>query len=103
MKERELREIAECVYCEKPFGHTQLPSFWRVTLEHFILDMPALQRQSGLAMFMGNAVLAEVMGPNETLARRLVEHKATVCANCFDEHLQPLLDKMTAPEMEPDE
>jgi hypothetical protein len=66
MKEKELREAATCIICGKPFGHTGLPLFWRVTIQRFGVDMGAVKRQTGLTMMLGgNALLASVMGPDE--------------------------------------
>lgn len=65
MKENQLREVAMCAVCGKPFGHTGLPLFWRVTIERFGVDLNAIRRQDGLAMMMGSSALAQVMGADE--------------------------------------
>lgn len=83
MKEKELREIANCALCGKPFGHTGLPLFYRVTIERFKVDMGAVDRQQGLGMMLGNASLASVMGTNEDMAESIMEPiKITVCEHC---------------------
>lgn len=91
MKEKELRELATCSACNKPIGHTKLPLFWRVTVERFGLDHGALQRQQGLAMHMGNAALAAVMGPNEDLAKPVMEPVVlSLCETCALECRTPV-------------
>lgn len=48
----------------------QGPIFYRVTVEQFVLDARAIERQAGLAMMLGSAVVAAVMGPDEDIAKR---------------------------------
>lgn len=83
MKERELRQIADCKKCGKPFGHTGLPVFWRVTVERHGVDLRAVRRQDGLAQFMGNAALAQVMGPDEEMTKPMMQPVTlTLCETC---------------------
>lgn len=83
MKEKELREHTDCTLCKKPIGKTGMPLFWVVELQRFGLDLNALQRNAGLAMQLGSVQLAEVMGPNEDLAKPIMEKKKiTVCEDC---------------------
>jgi hypothetical protein len=82
MKERELRDIANCEMCGKPFGHTGLPLFWRVTVERFGVDQNAARRQDGLAAIIGSS-LAMHMGPDEDIAKPMMDPvKVTLCENC---------------------
>lgn len=62
MKEKELREHADCSICGKPIGNSGLPLFWKVTVERFGLNVDAVKRQQGLGMMLG-AHIAMVMGP----------------------------------------
>ncbi len=90
MKEAELRKHTTCSLCKKPIGHTKLPLFWRVTVERFGIDVQAVQRQHGLTLMIG-APLAAVMGPDETMARPLMEPKVlTVCETCACERDLPI-------------
>lgn len=83
MKEAELRKHANCSICQKPIGASGWPLFWRVTLEHFGLNAPAVQRQTGLAMFLGSPALAAVMGPDEEMASPVMEPVTiTACETC---------------------
>lgn len=83
MKEAELRAAATCALCRKPFGHTGLPLFWRVTIERFGVDVRATRRQDGLAQMLGNTALASVMGPGEEMAGLIAEPTTiTVCEEC---------------------
>lgn len=60
-----------------------LPLFWRVTVERFGIDMQAVQRQHGLGMMLGNGAIAAIMGPDEDLAKPMMEPKTiTVCEDC---------------------
>ena len=82
MKEQELRENSYCAMCHKPIASSGIPMFWRVTVEHFGLNMPALQRQHGLGMMLGGT-LARAMGPDEDLAEPVIDPvKLPICENC---------------------
>lgn len=90
MKEAELRQHATCSLCSKPIGHTRLPLFWKVTVERFGIDMQAVQRQHGLGLMIG-APLAAVMGPDETMAKPVMDPKVlTVCETCACERCLPV-------------
>jgi len=83
MKEKELREIAKCEICGKPFGHTNLPMFFRIQIERWGLNIDAVTRQQGLTMVLGgSAKLAMVMGPNEDMAEKMFSKEITVCMEC---------------------
>ena len=89
MKESELRESAICGECEKGFGHTGLPLFWRITIERFGVDMAATKRQDGLAMMLGSSMLANAMGTNEDLTKPMMDPvKVTLCEDCI---MKPIL------------
>lgn len=45
------------------------PVFYRVTVETCCLDQRAIQRQAGLEMVIGNAAIAQAMGPDEDFAK----------------------------------
>lgn len=90
MKEAELRQHTTCSMCKKPIGHTKLPLFWRVTVERFEIDLVAVQRQTGLGFMLGPD-LASVMGPDETMARPVMDPKVlTVCETCACERDLPI-------------
>lgn len=92
MKEAELRTHATCSLCSKPIGHTRLPLFWKVTIERFGIDMQAVQRQHGLGLMVG-AQLASVMGPDETMAKPVMDPKVlTVCENCACARRMPVAE-----------
>jgi hypothetical protein len=83
MKEAELRLYAECSICHKLIGHTGLPLFWRVTVERFGIKADPVRRQTGLAMAMGSAELAQVMGPDEEMTMPLLEKiTLSICELC---------------------
>lgn len=90
MKERELRKHAKCDLCGKGIGHTGLPLFWRITVERFGINMPAVQRQTGLAMMIGGP-LASIMGPDEDMAQSVMEAATlTVCESCATDKALPV-------------
>ncbi len=86
MKEKELRQLSTCSFCnEKLFANNVVPMFWTMKVSQYILDTAALQRQTGLEMMMGGAAgLAQVMSPNEDLAKEIGEEKTlSVCMECM--------------------
>lgn len=83
MKEKELREHVDCSICKKPIGKTGMPIFWVVEMQRFGLDLNALRRNTGLAMQLGSVQLAGIMGPDEDLAKPIMEKKKiTACEDC---------------------
>lgn len=83
MKQAELRKHATCALCTKPIGHTGLPLFWRVTIERFGIDLNAVRRQDGLAAFLGHSGLAVAMGPDDDMAKAMMEPLTlTACESC---------------------
>lgn len=93
MKERELRQHAECDVCHRKIGEARVPLFWRVTAERFGLDLNAMRRQTGLAMMLGGHVgLASVMGPDEDMAKPVMDKVTlTVCEDCACDHTGRLM------------
>lgn len=83
MKEKELREIAECRLCKKPFGASGIPIFYRVKVETYVADLSAIARQAGFTQSLGgSAALALVMGPDENMAELVDTEHVTVCGAC---------------------
>ena len=83
MKERELRDLALCAGCGKKSGHTGVPLFTRIKIERFGIKLGAVQRQDGLASFLGSSMLANVMGTDEDLAISVADEVVTsICSEC---------------------
>jgi hypothetical protein len=84
MRQMELREHAECSLCKRPVGHTGLPLFWRVRIDRFGIDFGAMRRYAGfIALLGGHAGLAHAMGPDEELAKPMMDTVTlTICEEC---------------------
>lgn len=84
MKERELRERADCALCGRKIGQASFPTFYVFKVSRFMLDFGAMKRQAGLEQFFdGHVALAQAMGPNEDLATEIMsEQTLTVCEDC---------------------
>lgn len=79
-------EIKPCCKCGKGVMHTGLPLFWQLTIQRMQIDVSAVRRQHGLEMMMGNALLAFHMGPQEDMAKPLLEaHTVWLCEACATE------------------
>jgi hypothetical protein len=87
MKEKELRELAECKMCGKPIGACGIPLFYKVTVSRYGLRADALKRQAGMEMMMnGNVAIAQAMGRNENLAECVMKEKTfSICEACAGE------------------
>lgn len=106
MKEDELRQHAECSICGHKVGEAFSPFLYRVTVEHYVLNTQAIQRQQGLTMMMGgHAGLARIMGPDEDLARKVTQGAITVCEGCSQSLETPIaqLMELALKDEEPDE
>lgn len=88
MKEQELRQHATCSLCRKKILEDGIPFFYRVTIEQFEIDLQAVRRKSGLGMML-NGYLAQVMGPDEDMAKPVNEiNTLAVCAMCASDERQ---------------
>lgn len=82
MKEKELRKIAQCWCCKKPFGNCGVLGFYRLKLEYFNINAEAIKRQDGLAVMLNSPFLAQVMGQDADIAKSLWIKEITICAIC---------------------
>lgn len=85
MKEAELRKHTKCSICGRKLGETSMPLlFWVVKARRYGVDLAAVQRQTGLTMMLGgSASLAQIMGPDEGMAKPLTDEVAlTICEEC---------------------
>ena len=76
-------ELKKCAYCGQGVMHSGSPVFYRVTVEHFLVDMGAVQRRHGLELMVGSPVLAAVMGPDEDIAKPFNKVESIVCLDCL--------------------
>jgi hypothetical protein len=87
MNEQELRDHAICAKCKQKIGHTGLPLFWTIKSIRHGIKADAMRRSTGLAMAMGSASLAMIMGPNEEMTQIMHESEVTICEECAMEHM----------------
>lgn len=71
--------------------HAGMPLFLRISVDRLGIDAGAVRRAHGLEQMMaGNAMLANIMGPNETLAKVIDgNHDMLICSECADKPLPP--------------
>lgn len=84
--------IQKCLLCGEGMMHNQWnPTFFRVTLERYVVDMQAVHRQAGFEQFIGSSpnpsphavAIANVMGPDEDLAKALGPIPIfNICGDC---------------------
>ena len=83
MKEIELRRHLKCDCCGNVINHSGIPIFWKVKVDRFMVDASAVNRQRGLGLFLGSQSLASVMGPDEDLAKSIMDpREITLCDEC---------------------
>lgn len=76
-----LREFEKCASCGRGMAAAGI-HFYRVEVEQLVLDQPAIQRQHGLEMMLGDAALASALGPDEDLAVSVGKGQGLLCAEC---------------------
>jgi hypothetical protein len=77
------RDFKPCLCCGKGVMHAGSISFYRVTIEHCVIDAREIQRAAGMEMMMGgNALIANIMGPDADLAKVLSENRGLLCQDC---------------------
>ncbi len=96
MKEAELRANPQCHRCGRLWGHTGLPIIHKMVIERHVLNLPAIQRQTGLAMMLGSARLASHMGPGEDMTVLVDSEVRYLCGHCLVEVTLPGLPSMEA-------
>jgi hypothetical protein len=75
------RDFTKCLGCGKGVAHAGHIAFYRIKLEHMIINPRAVQRQHGLEMMIG--ALAAHMGPDEDLAQAVgTPINGLVCQSC---------------------
>lgn len=88
MRESQLRKVSKCAVCGEGVGHTGLPLFYSLTIEHLGLNVQAIRRQDGLGMMLGSSVLASVMGADEEMTVPLGGPiQVSICETCITERI----------------
>src|SRR5262249_28495122 len=82
------KDFKPCALCCKGVMHAGHILFLRVTMYRIGFRRDAVQRAQGMELMMGgNALLANIMGPNEDLAECLDGRRdLLVCGACLDKH-----------------
>jgi len=77
-------DVQNCACCRKGVAHGGNILFYQLRLARFGLDLGAVRRQQGLEQMLGGcARLADVMSPDEDLARPVSDElQVWVCEPC---------------------
>lgn len=75
-------DMQPCRLCNRGVMHAGGMAFHRVTIERFVIMLPAVRRQHGLELQIGS--LARHIGPDEDMARSAPELRTTalICDSC---------------------
>jgi len=82
------RDFKPCCLCGKGVMHAGHVLFLRLSIERLGIRADRVQRAYGMELLMGgNALLANVMGPDEDLAEVIdSQQNLLVCGSCLDKH-----------------
>lgn len=84
------KDFKPCVMCGKGVMHSGSPLFLRINVERFGIDRRAVERAHGMELIIGNPTLANIMGPDEDLAKEIDSQKdMLLCHPCALEPLPP--------------
>lgn len=81
-------DVQKCLLCGEGIAHNQFnPTFFRVTLERFVVDFKTVMQQHGSELSMGGgqqgAALNSILGTDPDLAHTLPAIKPfLVCGDC---------------------
>jgi hypothetical protein len=83
------RHLKKCAFCDKGVMHDGNLVFYRVSLSYMLVDVGAVQRQTGLEMMMGAAAaLAQHMGPDEDIAHEVSRTgEVLICLECANTNI----------------
>jgi len=77
------RDLKPCSLCGKGLAHSHSLNFYRVSIEMHVLNIPAIRRQAGLEMLIGNVTIANAMGLDENMTIELTRREpALLCFDC---------------------
>lgn len=76
------KDFKPCLLCGKGMMHAGSITFFRITIERHLIDVRAVERAHGMELLMGDAKLANVMGPNEALAKQIDTNTVLICEPC---------------------
>ena len=79
------QDFKKCVLCNQGMaGGGRNLTFYRVQIEHHVLDPRAIQRAHGMELMVGSPALANIMGADEALSKVLGDDvDVLVCQTCF--------------------
>ncbi|KKL52571.1 hypothetical protein LCGC14_2284120 [marine sediment metagenome] len=86
----------KCCACHQGVAHDGGISFYRLSVERFILNVRGIQQTAGLEMFFGGghtgAVLGDIMGANPDIAQPIFSKPLTLlmCEDCACMKPKPL-------------
>lgn len=75
-------EFKPCLSCGQGVMHSRNPVFYRLKIEHMIINSGAVQRAAGLEQMVGSPAIAFHMGPQEDLAAPLTTAEFLLCFDC---------------------
>ena len=87
------KDLEKCLVCGQGLMKCGSPMFYKIKIESMILDLKEIQQTAGLEQFFGGgvsgAVLADVMGPDPDLAKKVISYIALICMKCTIGAIEP--------------
>ena len=78
------KDFKSCHLCRKGVMHAGHPLFLQISVDRLGVDWNAVRRTHGIELMMsGNALLANIMGPNKDIAKVIDgNHDLLICMEC---------------------
>lgn len=87
------KDITKCACCERGVMQGGSLTFYKLTVEHHLVDIGAVRRQHGLELMMGHPGLASIMGPDEDLTTVIDRPRVVlVCQDCAAKSLLDIME-----------
>lgn len=94
-------DLKPCTCCDRGVCHDKSITFYRITVERFLVMENAVQRQHHFEQYMGNAAIAAVLSPNEDMAKRIGPGDTlTLCEECARDPLVVVFERIANRERE---
>ncbi len=91
-------EIEKCAACGRAVGHSNQLVFYQLKARYMMLDIGAIRRADGMEQMMGGgsfgAMIQQVMGRDEDLAKEVFNHSLCICQQCSITHSLAALIEM---------
>jgi len=77
-------DLKKCSTCGNGVMHEGIPVFYRFRMDTMGIQADAVRQQIGMEMMMGAAAaVAQVLGPDEVMAKQIDTKEIVLCHSCM--------------------